>query len=137
MTKTITKNVLIAPKELSTFVRSINPKEKLELSIEDLNPEWDWYFLTKTKKTGAYFVETKPTRGAVFIIGMSKSPSSVVIPIIYYVKDLDTRCTIATVYNPQKVQMSKITLLELYILYGFFIGTLSNTYKIKKIKKEV
>lgn len=133
----ITKKVIFPMRELSTFVRAINPKELLELDLTKLDTNSEWFYLTKTKKIGAYFVTTSPTKDSCFIIGISLNPSSVVVPIIYYIKAIDRWGSHATVYNPSKAKMERITLLELYILYGFFIGNLSTTHKPKLIKKDV
>lgn len=131
----VTKKVIFPLRELSAFVKAINPKEKLELDLKGLDVDLDWYFLTKTKKMGAYFVTTSPTKNTCFIIGMDKNPSSVCVPKIYYVKDIDRWGSTATVYNPSKLKLEYITLLELYILYGFFIGNLSENHKPKLIKQ--
>lgn len=123
-------------RELSTFVSAINPKEKLDLDLNNLDPNSEWFYLTKTKKIGAYFVTTSPTKNACFIIGISLNPSSLVVPTIYYIKSIDRWGSTATVYNPSKAKMDRISLIELYILYGFFIGNLSSTHKPKLIKQQ-
>jgi hypothetical protein len=133
---TVIKRVVTPIRELATFVRAINVKCKIELDIDTLDKKVDWFYLSKTKKMGAYFIQEKPDDKTVFIIGIDKNPSSVNNPIIYYVKRIDRWGSVATVYDPAKVRLSEITLLELYTLYGFLIGNLSPTHKVLRIKRD-
>lgn len=133
----VTKKVIFPLKEISAFARASVGADTIELDVANLDTTWDWFYLSKTKKPGAYFVHTTASKDTMFIVGISHDPSSVVTPKIYMVKFIDRWGSVATVHDPLKMKMTQITLIELYMLYGFFIGNLSTTHKPKLIKKQV
>ena len=131
-----TKTVFIAPKELMAFMKAADSKEKVDIDLRELPEDTTRYFLSRTKKIGAYFVHSKPNPDAVLIIELQENPSSVQYPKLYRVNYIDVSGTIATVYDPMKIKLGEhITALELYYLYGVLSGKFAKKFKFKTIRR--